>query len=200
MSQKASGYERIEGDKYYTPAWPVEALCCAEKFTGPVVDPCAGGWDIVHTLSHFCGIFARGFDINPTPMGLSYQPMLQQQDFLLWDGGNGVFHDDWRDILTNPPYGERGALALKFVEHALNLTEKRRGKIAMLLRVDFDSAITRRHVFDDHPAFSAKYTLLRRVRWVNLPQKSSGPTENHAWFIWDWARRPGEGRYYGYLS
>lgn len=199
MSQKASGYERMDGDRYFTPRWPVEALLSVEKFSGPVVDPCAGGWDLVHTVSHHCGVRAFGFDIQPPPVALSYMPMFWTQDFLDWQGSTIHGEPEWRDIITNPPYGKGGRLAVQFIEHALELTRPRFGKVAMLLRVDFDSADGRRPIFDDHPAFAAKYTLTKRIRWENLEQSASGPTENHMWAVWDWSKRRDTTRAYGYL-
>ena len=62
-------------------------------------------------------------------------------------------------IITNPPYGEnrRGELAIAFIAHALALKVPR---IAMLLRDDFDCAITRQHLFRNEPRFAFKLVLL----------------------------------------
>ena len=89
-----------------------------------------------------------------------------------------------RSIITNPPYSN--GLAEKFVRHALALTEPVKGKVAMLLPLAWDSAKGRRDLFKEHPAFKAKYILTRRIRWVNLDQKKNGPSQNHAWYVWDW--------------
>lgn len=191
MSQKASGYERIEGDRYFTPPWPVEALLSVESFAGKCLDPCAGGWDIVRTLRSK-GLDAEGFDIHPD------SPVVR--DFLPFGALGEIEATFYPNLITNPPYGQQGRLAVKFIEHALHVTKPIGGKVAMLLRVDFDSANGRRPIFGDHPAFAAKYTLTKRIRWENLPQSASGPTENHAWYIWSWehAKRGGS-RHYGYL-
>lgn len=215
MSQKASGYERIEGDRYFTPAWPVEALLGVEKFTGLTVDPCAGGWDIVDVLKA-AGIPTGGFDIQPAPL-IARLPdgdhrrtddvIFQQQDFLAWDGwltGYRGYHHAM-NLITNVPYGVGGRLGVQFIKHMLKLTEPLGGKVAVLLRVDFDSAATRADIFGNHPAFAAKYALTKRVRWANLPlvdengDPTSGPTDNHAWFVWDWQKRRDTHRAYGYL-
>lgn len=209
MSQKASGYERIEGDRYFTPAWPVEALLSVEKFIGLTVDPCAGGWDIVDVLKA-AGIPTGGFDIQPAPL-IGRMPDMEvrrtddvifpQQDFLAWDGWlpeyRGYHHA--MNLMTNVPYGKGGRLGVEFIKHMLKLTEPLGGKVAVLLRVDFDSANGRRDIFNDHPAFAAKYTLTKRIRWANLPQSDSGPTDNHAWYVWDWQKRRDTGRAYSYL-
>lgn len=198
MSQKTSGYERVAGDRYYTPAWVTEALLRAEEFPGLSIDPACGGWDIVKAV-RADGLLCDGFDIapDPAPEG-QVTGEWSTKDFLTWDGTSS-FGTSYQNVITNPPYGKGGRLAVAFVRHALKLTDPAEGKVAMLLRVDFDSAHGRRAIFADHPAFAAKYALTRRIRWANLEQKGSGPTENHAWFVWDWARRRYSGRTYGYL-
>ena len=178
MSQAASGYDRMSGDRYYTPAWVVDALVDVEKFDARILDPAAGAGHIVDAC------LARGFDADGFDISPDAPTIKGPIDFLKTDGSIGA-------LITNPPYGKGGRLAVEFIRHALAVTETRRGKVAMLLRVDFDSANGRRDLFGEHPAFSAKYVLTRRIRWANLEQKASGPTENHAWFVWDWQRRDG---------
>ena len=51
----------------------------------------------------------------------------------------------------------------------------------MLLRNDFDSAITRQHLFRNEPRFAFKLVLLNRIKWFDGP---SSPSDNHAWFCW----------------
>jgi hypothetical protein len=65
-------------------------------------------------------------------------------------------------------------MAVKFIEHALALNVPR---IAMLLRADFDSAVSRRHLFRNNPNFAGKVVLLNRIRWFEGP---SSPSDNHA--------------------
>ena len=80
----------------------------------------------------------------------------------------------------DPPYGEnkRGELAVKFIEHALALGVPR---IATLLRVDFDSAKSRQHLFRRCETFAGKVVLLDRIKWF---EGLSSPSDNHAWFTW----------------
>lgn len=198
MSQAPSGYERIEGDRYYTPAWVTNALLSVEMFHGLSIDPACGGWHIVEAM-RTNGTLCDGFDIKPesAPNG-QVTGEWAAKDFLTWDGLSS-FGTPYVNIVTNPPYGKGGRLAMTFIEKALIDTERAGGKVAMLLRIDFDSASGRRKVFGDHPAFAAKYALTKRIRWANLPQAASGPTDNHAWFVWDWARRRDSARAYGYL-
>ncbi len=80
-------------------------------------------------------------------------------------------------IATNPPYNQ----APEFCRHALTGASR----VAMLLSIHFDSAHGRRDLFADNPSFKAKYTLIRRIRWDNLVQSKAGPSQNHAWYVWD---------------
>jgi hypothetical protein len=53
----------------------------------------------------------------------------------------------------------------------------------MLLRIDYDSAATRMHLFRDHPWFAKKIILTKRIVWFARP--GAAPSFNHCWFIWD---------------
>lgn len=177
MSQAASAYARVDGDRYYTPAWVTEALLDVEAFDGTIVDPAAGAGHIVDVFSAR-GLQIEGSDIRPDAVHIR-GPL----DYLT------AVHGTARNVIINPPYGTGGRLAVAFIRKALGDTEAVGGKVAALLRVDFDSANGRRDIFGDHPAFKAKYVLTRRIRWANLEQKASGPTDGHAWFVWSWAQR-----------
>lgn len=176
MSVSASQYDRVANEKYYTPAWVTQALFSVERFDR-VFDPAGGDAAIINAVP--AGMAARAIDIAPD------SPRVDHGDFF------EVHKLDMWDIITNPPYGVQSRLAVRFIEHALALTEPFGGKVAMLLKVGFDSADGRRHLFDEHPAFAAEYRLTKRIRWTNLPQSDAGPTENHSWMVWDWRKRPG---------
>ena len=90
-----------------------------------------------------------------------------------------------RGICTNPPY----SLAAEFCRHALALIKPVNGFVAMLLRVDFDSAKTRSDLFADCPAWSKKIVLTKRIVWFVDPETGkpkASPSENHCWMIWSW--------------
>ena len=82
-------------------------------------------------------------------------------------------------IITSPPY----AKAQEFIERGVDLMKAGKGVVAMLLRVDFDSAKSRRHLFADNPAWSKKIVLNDRIRWF---EGESSPSFNHAWYLWNW--------------
>lgn len=104
-------------------------------------------------------------------------------------------------IMTNPPYEVRDVfdrVALDgemFVRHALALMKPRKGKVAMLLRNEFDSAVTRSDLFARGP-FVAKFVLTSRPAWFSRKDHptgktgASGPRHNYAWFYWDWGADP----------
>jgi hypothetical protein len=183
MSQAPSTYERIDGDKYFTPHWVTEALLSVETFAGGIWDPAAGAGDILAALPP--GMLCHGSDIAPDA------PQITAIDF--FDVKTGI----WPNIVGNPPYGTGSRLAVKFIDHALKLTEPLGGKVAMLLKVGFDSAPGRRRLFADHPAFAAEYRITKRIHWANIEVKLDAkgrpvpPTEHHSWLIWDWRKRGG---------
>ena len=73
----------------------------------------------------------------------------------------------------------------QFIERGLSLTASD-GLVAMLLRTDFDHAKSRQHLFQ-HPAFSKKLVLTKRIKWF---EDSKGqPSFNHAWFVWDYRHK-----------
>lgn len=100
-----------------------------------------------------------------------------------------VWHID--AMVTNPPFGEQGVLAQAFIEKGLVFLRAadRPMFMALLLSVDFDLAVGRVHLFERCPEFHAVIRLRRRIEWFKRKKKrkgkkSSGPSQNHAWFIW----------------
>ena len=161
MSQRNSGYARQAGEHYSTPAWPVQALAPFLYTHGArhVWEPAAGDGAMVRALC------AEGFLATGTTA-----------NFL----ATYKAPHDVDAIVTNPPFGSGGRLAVRFIERAITLAPI----VAMLLRVDFDSGRTRVHLFRDHPHFAQKIVLLRRIVWFKR-EGGAEPSENHAWFIWD---------------
>lgn len=183
MSQRNSGEVRQTLDQYMTPTWVVEALLKKERIGWWAWEPACGTGNIVNVLADKGGKVVAS-DLDPRFVGRSVDFLDETKDF----GGA---------IITNPPYGVQGNLAVKFVRKALRLTEAEKGRVIMLLPMAWDAASTRQDILEQFPGFLAKYTLTRRIRWENLPQKEAGPTMNHAWFVWDWFRK---GRDIGWVS
>jgi hypothetical protein len=160
VSQRDSGYERKERDLYETPEWVTKALL--PYVPGRIKDvwepACASG-KMTRALNTIIPT-VYGTDID---LGIDF---LEQSS------------SPYDAIITNPPY----VLAREFIDHALTLTKRRWGYVAMLLRTDYDHASTRTHLFGW--PFSRKVVLTKRIKWF---EDSKGqPSFNHAWFIWDW--------------
>ena len=163
MAQRTSGYERKPKDFYSTPPWVTEAIVEHLRLsrTEPVWEPAAGTGAIVKVLQ------AAGYRVVSTDITNGFDFLRDQPTWPI------------RNILTNPPYG----CAEQFIERALKLTAPARGLVAMLLRVDFESAVTRSHLFDSCAMFSEKLVLKKRIKWFEGPGTKS-PSENHAWYGW----------------
>lgn len=173
MAQRVSGFERRDRELYETPEWVTEVLLPHLRPLKLALEPCVATGKMARVLE---GVYETvdGIDLMPGP---GYA----QGDFL-------TFRQSFDAVASNPPYGTQGRLAVKFIEHALALTKESRGQVAMLLRVDFDSAKTRRHLFADCPYFAKKIVLTERIVWFEPEpgEKNKGPSENHAWYIWDY--------------
>jgi hypothetical protein len=197
MSQKASGFERKEGDQYMTPPWVAHALFAVMPLYGRMWEPSCGEGAIVRAARENPLVTVVGSDINPafSDDGHSWDfldPQVQASYFMPSEGPFA--------IITNPPYGKQGKLAEKFVRAAVEITQVNNGRVAMLLPMEWDAAKGRRDLFEDFHGHLTKITLTERIRWTNLPQSNSGPTQNHAWFVWDHSRRGRDMRWLGRIS
>lgn len=165
----AATYERREWDHYETEEWVTEVLLRHESFT-KVWEPAVGKGKIAKLMQRK-GVNVRGSDIYDYGCGYEVGDFL-----MLW--GNS----EERDIVTNPPFAED--MADQFIEHALILTRPFGGRVAMLLRNEFDCAASRRDIFGK-PPFACKIVLLKRPRWID--DSTGSPRHNYAWYIWDWS-------------
>lgn len=169
MAQRKSGYDPVPGDLYLTPDWPVDALFDLESFPDAILEPAAGDHGVRNRIE---------FHVKRP---VAWCEISQGRDFFTTAPGEA------RSIITNPPYSK--GMAVKFIEHALEVTRPVGGKVAMLLSHGFDTALERGHLFGRCRAWSAKHVLTDRIRWRNLNQKDNGPSGNHAWYVWDWTHR-----------
>lgn len=121
---------------YPTPPEATRALLAAERFEGSVWEPaCGTGW-ISKELTR------AGYDVTSTDLA----------NHGYGEGGLNFLDEREaraRNIITNPPYG-RG-LADAFCKHAIDLTHKTGGKVAMLLAVQGLCHPTRTPFFQKHP-------------------------------------------------
>jgi hypothetical protein len=161
MSQRASGYARQDSDLYQTPAWVVRTIAPYLPMGSHLWDPANGPQSAIAEELRRLGFGATA--TNDNFLALTALP------------SNCI-----DAIVTNPPYGVQGKLACAFIAHALELVPF----VAMLLRVDFDSGKTRADLFGDCEAFARKIALLDRIVWFER-EGAAGPSDNHAWFVWD---------------
>lgn len=136
MSQRDSGYARVERDAYETPEWVTEALLPHLPELQEIWEPACGSGKMSRVLARHAKQIMRTSDIETG------------SDFL-------IETRHVQAIITNPPY----KLATEFIEHAMSLADH----VAMLLRADFDSAKTRQYLFGK--GFAKKLILTRRIRW-----------------------------------
>lgn len=176
MSQRDSGYARKERDCYETPEWVTEALIPHLPPDLYIWEPACGSRKMVEALR------ARGHRVVGSDI----------------DGGYDFFRietcQSYDAIVTNPPY----ETAVGFIEHALDLMGKYDGRVAMLLRTDFDHAASRSHLFGKNSTFAKKIVLTKRIRWFE--ESKGSPSFNHAWFIWDWTHEGPPTLAYGPLA
>jgi hypothetical protein len=161
MSQRSSGYQRQPDDVYETPAWVTRLVVPYLR------EYCSHLWDPANGPASKIGQVLRkeGFRVAAT-----------NDDFL----SKTLPHKSIDGICTNPPYGTSGRLACEFIRHGLELVPV----VAMLLRVDFDSGRTRTNLFRNCRAFDRKIVLLNRIVWFER-KGAAGPSDNHAWYIWN---------------
>lgn len=182
MAQRFSGYERREREFYPTPEWVTRALMSEMDLVGRSIwEPASGNGDMALIMRDEYGNRVFMSDLEPGPRIKALDAVTY--DFL---GDNPApWPDDFTDIITNPPYGLGGRMARDFIERSLTLTQARRGLVAMLLKDNYDSAIGRKPIFGNCPTWSKKLVLTRRIVWFETGN-GNGPSENHAWYIWDW--------------
>lgn len=87
-------------------------------------------------------------------------------------------------IVTNSAWGKGNRTAVAFVEAGLRRIAGNGGFLAFLLPADFDSAVTRLHLFH-HSYFAARIVLTARPVWFERTDGvKAAPKENCAWFVW----------------
>src|SRR5262245_37445890 len=174
MAQRDSGYKRKRNDSYYTEPWVTQALLpYIPGRVNRIWEPASGKGGIAKVLSQ------AGYRVFTSDLK-------NGEDFLQYD------ETVCQAVITNPPYG----LTKEFICKALEVTRPHKGFVAMLLRTDFDHGKTRRDIFGDCSQYAGKLVLTKRIVWFR-PVIAS-PSENHAWFMWDWRRGSMPRIYYYY--
>jgi len=174
-AQKAVGFyqggERPKGDFYATPASAVEALLNAEKFGSTILEPCCGNGAISNVLiNHKFDVISR--DINDWGYGETGKDFLVEPKI------------DVDAVITNPPFN----LSLEFAKKALECTQVKSGKVAMLNRLQWLEGVKRKSLFKNSPlskvlVFSKRIPRMHRFDFVGKPGTS---LLCFAWFVFDW--------------
>jgi hypothetical protein len=177
-----SGYDRQENDFYPTPDWVTEALLGSVPLRGPVWEPCCGDGAMartIHARDH--GLVAS--DLVDRGFG---QPGV---DFFECE----AFPDGCRSMVTNPPYGDGGGslkgvhvpgALLSFVRHAIQLTERADGQLALLVRFQWLAGKKAANLISSGP-LSKVVVLRRRIRWFDMGPMTNHGQHHHAWLFWD---------------
>lgn len=182
-----SGYARTDHDFYPTPTWVTATLLHHVKLRGPVWEPCCGDGAIARVIED------RGLGVHATD--------LVDHGF----GRGGVdffacreFPAGCQAIVTNPPYGDGGNAAsgvkaskalLGFVRHALDLTQRARGQLALLVRFQWIAGKRASDLISSGPLDSV-LALTRRITWFDRGELTNQGQHHHAWLFWDCARDP----------
>ena len=185
---RVSNYERVENDQYFTEPWCSRIIL---KYLPPkdvirVWEPSAGRGDMARVLVEEGGFLVTASDIDMENFDRSIKCTKVERDFFSYKKAPTGMDA----IVTKPPYGD---LAEKFIRHALSMDVK---YVAMLLRVDWDSAGTRADLFQDNEyGFARKIVLLSRPRWDWWKEPVEGevrksPMHNYAWFLWHKHKEP----------
>lgn len=182
MATRTSGYEKMERGLYETPHWVTDGVIpfLPKRSTKVIVwEPCAGSGKMASVLEQHYEVFRSDILGN----GEAFQ-----HDFLSTLFPNPV--PEANAIITNPPYD----FAQECVERAIELMKPVDGFVAMLLSAKFDFAggkSGRQRLFRECPQFVKKITLTRRIEWFDPEpdEDKGGPSEHHAWMIWDWMHR-----------
>ena len=156
---------------YPTPPEGTRSLLSVESFDGPIWEPACGDGAIAREFA------AAAYDVVATDIA-AYGYGQAGADFLQETAPRA------KHIITNPPYG-RG-LADRFIGHALMLTRKTGGSVAMLLNLASLCHPTRHAKFLNTPP-AAIYGLDELVCWPSGdPRGATRSTLSHryCWVVW----------------
>ena len=177
-----SGYDRLPHNFYPTPNWVTEALLKHVTLRSPVWEPCCGDGAMVRVLER------AGHKVVATD--------LVDRGF----GRGGIdffectaFPAGCRTMVTNPPYGDGGeitkstnaSLAMqKFVSHALDLTVRASGQLALLVRFQWMAGKKASKLISSGPLCRV-VVLTRRIQWFDNGESTNQAQHHHAWLFWD---------------
>lgn len=169
MTVTKSAYARKDFELYETEAWATE--CLQQELQ---LDPGRIIWEPSAGRHKIADVFRRhGHKVITSDITIHGRPHHFVADFF-----TEFDVPDFKDLMTNPPYGHQNRLAAKYARKALDICD---GWVALLLTAKFDFGLTRTDLFRDNPRFHSKICLLDRIQWFEGPDVG---TEDHAWYVW----------------
>lgn len=180
-----SGYDREAEDFYSTPDWVTECLLRKTALRGPIWEPCCGDGAIAEVLKR------AGHEVEATDLS-DYGYGRPGVDFYACT----EFPAGCRTLVTNPPYGDGGpkrratnvSLAmLRFIRHALVLTARAEGQLALLVRFQWIAGKRASNLIAAAP-LDAVIALTRRIRWFDQGEATTTGQHHHCWIVFDYGR------------
>lgn len=177
-----SGHDRQSNDFYPTPDWVTQALLKHVTLRGPVWEPCCGDGAMARMLERAgqkvvaTDLIDRGFGRG----GVDFYDCTS-------------FPAGCRTMVTNPPYGDGGQkgrptdgpLGLQdFVRHALDLTIRANGQLALLVRFQWLAGKRAAALISSGP-LSRVVVLTKRIQWFDMGERTTTGQHHHAWLFWD---------------
>lgn len=180
-----SGYDREAEDFYSTPDWVTECLLRETALRGPVWEPCCGDGAIAEVLKR-AGHRVEATDLSDYGYGRA------GVDFYACT----AFPAGCSTLVTNPPYGDGGpkrratnaSLAmLRFIRHAVALTERAEGQLALLVRFQWIAGKRASDLISAAP-LDMVIALTKRIRWFDQGEATTTGQHHHCWIVFDYRR------------
>lgn len=177
-----SGFDRKPHDFYPTPDWVTEALLKHVTLRDAVWEPCCGDGAMARVLER-AGHKVAATDLVDRGFGQGGVDFFACQ----------AFPPGCRALVTNPPYGDGGDTARtsrssrelqRFVRHALDLTERANGQLALLVRFQWMAGKRAASLISSGP-LSRVVVLTRRIQWFDMGESTNAGQHHHAWLFWD---------------
>ena len=177
-----SGYDRLPHNFYATPNWVTEALLKHVTLQSSVWEPCCGDGAMARVLER-AGHNVVATDLVDRGYGRGEIDCFQCT----------AFPPGCRTMVTNPPYGDGGefvrstnaSLAMqKVVRHALDLTVRANGQLALLVRFQWMAGKKAAALISSGP-LSRVVVLTKRIQWFDKGEDTNAAQHHHAWLFWD---------------
>jgi hypothetical protein len=180
-----SGYDRQAEEFYSTPDWVTRCLLSQIRLDGPVWEPCCGDGAMARVIAGagHCVIATDLADYGFGTVGVDFFSCRE-------------FPAGCRALVTNPPYGEAGPARrttnvsmamLRFVRHALVLTAKANGQLALLVRFQWIAGKRAAELITSGP-LDTVIALTRRIQWFDHGAATNAGQHHHAWIVFDYRR------------